>query len=151
MTYHRHIDYRNEESDTYVYHPINSFHLLKRSSSWIPRLKKWLPKKILKKYDLTLLSSEYVRACCSLANIQEYHDIDVNEMAEGMIINMQNGRKFWSKSELTSSDLYNIGKEARKLGYFSGAVKWLKVALQKAKIENQPKNYQNRIRFVHLH
>ena len=115
---------------------------------WIPKIKKWLPKYLHNNYDFTSLALEYVRACSSLADMQEYHDIDLSQMSQGIIRNLQSGCIFMSKSNLTSSDMFNIGMEARKLSYFSGALKWFKASIERAKEENKPKNYYRKIRYL---
>ena len=115
---------------------------------WIPKLKKWLPKHLYNNYDFASLASEYVRACSSLADMQEYHDIDLSQMSQGIIRNMRSGHMFMSKSKLTSSDLFNIGKEARRLTYFSGALRWFNASIERAKEENKPKDYYKKIRYL---
>ena len=98
-------------------------------------------------YDIPSLSSQYMKACASLANIQEYHDIDLSDLTQGIIRNMPDGRIFLAKSGLDSSDLFNIGKEARKFAFSGGAVKWFIAALKKANRENQSKDYCKRIKY----
>ena len=42
--YFRSVDFdENTETSEYVKHPINAFHLLQRTSQWIPKLKKAIP------------------------------------------------------------------------------------------------------------
>ena len=120
---------------------------MKRTSNFIPKIKKWLPKELAKYYDIPSLSSQYIKACASLANIQEYHDIDLSDITQGIIRNIPDGRIFLAKSGLDSSDLFNIGKEARKFAFFDGAVKWFIAAIKKANIENQSKDYCKRIKY----
>ena len=43
-TYLKSVDFDEEiETDEYVKHPINAFHLLQRTSNWIPKLQKTIP------------------------------------------------------------------------------------------------------------
>ena len=77
--------FRNTESLQYVYHPINSFNLIKRAKKWIPKLKLWLPDHILKQYDILNLPDEYLRACHGLADIQEHFDLNTLNISNGII------------------------------------------------------------------
>ena len=59
--------------------------MLKRSSKWIPRLSKWLPKHYLKNYNIPTLSEQFIRACHGLADIQEFYDANPMDIANGII------------------------------------------------------------------
>ena len=125
--------FRENETSEYVHHPINAFHLLKRSSKFIPKLKKWLPKKLYSFYDIKTLSEQYIRACQGLADIQEFHDTDPMDIANGIIKNTENGLNYQANSKLNSMDLVNIAKEAKDIFYYDANVKWLTAALKISK------------------
>ena len=91
-------------SKSQLYHPITTFNLLKNLYS----------SKILEE------------AASGIVDIQEYFEFDPLILARGNIIDQENGQKYISASELKSSDLFNIAKEARKAYNYEGAVKWLK-------------------------
>ena len=81
-----------------------------------------------------------------MADILEYHNIDLMDFANGVIRTFDATYKAHSK--LTSADLLNIGKEAQTAGYLDGSVKWLIAALDRAKEENQHDRCLSKLRSV---
>lgn len=139
--------FRHSETNEYVYHPINAFHLIKRAYAWIPKFSKWLPNHILQNYDILNLSKQYLRACHGLADIQEHFDLDPNDMAEGRIItNGRFNKIFAAYTSLDSEDLVNIANEAKNVHYYDASPKWLLAALRKAKQEHKSDIYIQKIR-----
>ena len=120
--------------------------MLKRSSKWIPKLSKWLPKNLLKNYDIPTLSEQFVRSCHGLADIQEFHDANPVDIANGIIKNVESGDIYEAKSKLDSLDLITIAREAKDVYYYDGNVKWLTAALKMAKEEKQSSKFISRIR-----
>ena len=56
------------------------------------------------------------------------------------------GKIFQAASELSSKDLLQIANQAKSAKYFDGYVKWLNIALSKAKAENATKNHVKSIK-----
>ena len=56
------------------------------------------------------------------------------------------GKIFQASSELSSNDLLQIANQAKSAKYFDGYVKWLNIALSKAKAENATKNHVKSIK-----
>ena len=56
------------------------------------------------------------------------------------------GKIFQAASELSSNDLLQIANQAKSAKYFDGYVKWLNIALSKAKAENATKNHVKSIK-----
>ena len=135
--------YRNEESNEYVYHPINTLQLLKRISKLLSKFSKITPSI---KSDFQSLLDDQIRAYHGIADIHEFYGIELSELAEGKIKNYITGKIYQSKSQLNSRDLLEIAKEAKKVKYLDGYVKWLNIALIKAKKEKRDKNYINTIK-----
>ena len=67
---------------SYVYHPINALHLLKRTSTMMPKLIRKNPK-IQFNYNFTELREDYSRAYHGLADINEYFQINLKKFAYG--------------------------------------------------------------------
>ena len=70
----------------------------------------------------------------------------LNELAKGQIRDYKTGKIYQAGSPLTSMDLLEIAKEAKKVKYLDGYVDWLNAALKKVKKENRSRNQINMIR-----
>ena len=98
------------------------------------------------KSDFQSLLDDQIRAYHGIADIHEFYGTELSELAEGKIKNCITGKIYQSKSQLNSRDLLEIAKEAKKVKYLDGYVKWLNIALIKAKKEKRDKNYINTIK-----
>ena len=136
----RFLIFRYDESSTYVYHPINAFHLLKRLAHTLPKLKKNIPKMIFG-YNYSTLSNDYVRTMHGIADLHEFHNLNILQIAKGIIKDEVSGKFYISKSGLNSSDLLQIAKEAKNTNYLDGYVDWLKAALKVARDEKGSSKY----------
>ena len=96
-----------ESCEDYMFHPINAYHSLTRVSKYLAKLVK-LPKLYEKSLaDPIMIESQ---AAQGLINIQDFHDVDVMDIANGNI------KGFQSKSALTANELYFITKTAMQNG-----------------------------------
>ena len=96
-----------ESCEDYMFHPINAYHSLTRVSKYLSKLVK-LPKLYEKSLaDPIMIESQ---AAQGLINIQDSHDVDAMDIANGNI------KGFQSKSALTANELYFITKTAMKNG-----------------------------------
>ena len=123
-----------DESLEYVFNPINALHLLKRLSQWIPRLKVKIPK-LKFMYNGRSLLDDYKTALHGMVEIQEYFDLDANDLAKGRIKDFRTGKVYQSNSNLTSNELYEISKEAKNADYLNNYVDWLIATLEQAIVE----------------
>ena len=137
--------FRETESKEYVYHPINAFHLLKRTAKWIPKIKKIIPGFEFK-FNLPQMSDIYVGAVLGLADIHEHYNMNTLDLANGTIKDWNTGKIYNSNSHLTSEELVKIANEAKNILYLDGVVNWLDAALKKAKEENQGSKYCSSIK-----
>ena len=96
-----------ESCEDYMFHPINVYHSLARVSKYLSNLVK-LPKLYKKSFADTIMTES--QAAQGLINIQDFHDVDVMDIANGNI------KGFQSKSSLTANELYFIAKTAMKNG-----------------------------------
>ena len=96
-----------ESCEDYMFHPINVYHSLTRLSKYLSKLVK-LPKLYKKSLADTIMTES--QAAQGLINIQDFHDVDVMDIANGNI------KGFQSKSALTANELYFIAKTAAKNG-----------------------------------
>ena len=120
----------------YVYHPINALHLLKRTAVWMPKLKSKLPN-LKFDYNLRFLFDDYLQAHYGLAELHEHYDLNPIDIANSEIKDIVSGKVYKSNSQLDSSDLLRIAKEAKSSNYLDGYVNWLSAVLIKAEEENQ--------------
>ena len=58
---------------------------MKRTLTWLPRLRPWLPEGILKQYNIKDLPKQFSRACHALADIQEYFQLGLKQFANGYL------------------------------------------------------------------
>ena len=131
------VDYEPDESpENYVYHPINAFHMLKRCAAWLPVL---LPqddiiKKVFSHHHETALSAY------GILDLQEYHNLNIDDVANGLIIDAMTGEKYQSKTNLTLEEILSIANAALQSRYLDAHINWLKkaleVAIQKKKDED---------------
>ena len=134
-----------DESLEYVFNPINALHLLKRLSQWIPRLKSKIPKlKFI--YNARSLLDDYKTALHGMVEIQEYFDLDTNELARGRITDFRTGKVYQSNSQLTSNELFEISKEAKNADYLNNYVDWLTATLKQAIIEKSSSKFISKLR-----
>ena len=96
-----------ESCEDYMFHPINVYHSLTRVSKYLSNLVK-LPKLYKKSLADTIMTES--QAAQGLINIQDFHDVDVMDIANGNI------KGFQSKSSLTANELYFIAKTAMQNG-----------------------------------
>ena len=79
-----------------MYHPINAFHLLKRTAKWIPKIKKIIPGFEFK-FNLPQVSDIYVGAVLGLADIHEHYNMNTLDLANGTIKDWNTGKIYNSK------------------------------------------------------
>ena len=137
--------FRHNGSSEYVHHPINVFHMLKRLSHIPPKLQKIIPKTIFN-YNYTTLLNDYVRALHGLADLHEYNDVNILQIAKGIIKDETTGKVYSSKSGLNSSDLLKVAQEAKNVNYLDGFVDWLRAALKVAKDEKRTSKHISAIK-----
>ena len=128
---------RDEENSNYVFHPINAFHLLERTTyilKWIPKLK-MISQDIDFDFDLESLKEDFDRAHHGLADLQEYVDLNPDDIANGVIKDPNDEQIYASKSGLTSMNLLNVASEANAVNYLEGFIQWLTSALHKVETE----------------
>ena len=114
--------------------------MLKRLAHIPPKLQNIIPKTIFN-YNYVTLSNDYVRALHGLADLHEYNNLNLLQIAKGIIKDEVSGKSYISESRLNSSDLFQIPKEAKTVNYLDGYVDWLKAALKVAKDEKGSSKY----------
>ena len=124
---------RDEENPNYVFHPINAFHLLERTTyilKWIPKLK-MISQDIDFDFDLESLKEDFDRAHHGLADLQEYVDLNPDDIANGIIKDPNDEQIYASKSGLTSMNLLNVASEANAVNYLEGCHQTFHATLNK--------------------
>ena len=124
------------ETTEYSYHPINAYHLLQRTSKWLPKLQKLLPKLKIG-FNLPNNFDANIGSAVGISDLQEYHNLDPMDIIQGKIYDHFKKKFFYSKSNLTSSDVLKIASTARDSNYLDNYVTWLQNALILAKIEGK--------------
>ena len=132
-----HIHFSTDESPDYVYHPVNSFHLMERTvfiNQMIPQIKKVLPD-LQFEIDSESLLHDYKRAHHGLADLHEFTNLDTEDIANGIIRDKVANKTYVANSGLNAINLVNIAKEAEDVFYIKGVVNWFKAALKRSEIE----------------
>ena len=119
--------------------------MLQRTTKYWPKLKKVIPEL---SFSFTLPSSTdaNIGAANGLADLQEFHNIDLEELMNGQITNYQTGQKYFSNSKLTPSEALKVATAARDAKYPEAYVLWTKAALEVAKLENKDKKFVSAIK-----
>ena len=130
----------NFETDEYVKHPINAFHLLQRTSQWLPKLKKVIPN-LEVDVNFPTVTDAVFEASNGLADLLEHYDMKPSELVKGQIKSFVTGKIYPAKSKLTSNEIIRIANAAWKAQYYHGYVSWLEAALETAKGNFSHKTY----------
>ena len=128
--------FRHAEAPDYVYHPVNSFHMLERTTfilDFIPKLKRLMTLDF--RLDKKSILHDYKRAHHGLADLHEYFSVDPGEIAKGVIKHKATNQVFCSKSPLTPQNMVNVAMEAEAENYMEGFVNWLTATLKIAEMD----------------
>ena len=100
----------SETSETcqYVYHPINAFHLLQRTTKWIPKLTKLIPNLDFK-FSLPNSQDANVGAANGIADLQEHYLTNPLELVSGIVKDYESDTLYQANSNLTSQETLVIG------------------------------------------
>ena len=134
---------------SFISHPINSYHLLQRSAQLWPKYilmtKKFfssLPKKVSKR--LTNIPKHLSKiqfatetdftdgAINGLFNLQNYYELQSDDIAEGNILESDRERGSDPRVEISSDECVFIAEQAGRRKQLHLAVGWLQTALQRA-------------------
>ena len=95
-------------SEKYVHHPINAFHLMKRAVQYWPTIG-------LKNVSIPEKSDFIFGASFGLVSIQAYHDLEMFDMAKGIIKDPMQGRIWNACKNISSDELTIIASTAKKV------------------------------------
>ncbi len=85
-------------------------------------------------------------AAHGLADIHEYYDMNVTDMAAGNLMDHVNDIVYSAKSNLSSADLVQVALAAKKANYLDDWVTLAKTALWAAKAEGKTSKYLSPIK-----
>ena len=133
------------QNPEYVLHPINAFHLMKRSFQWWPKLLKKFPQK-LKNIQVPEKIDFIFGASYGILSIWAFHDLNILDLAKGQIIDPKIKQVYQSCKELSPEDMIIVGHTAKEVWRLNGQVDWLKAALKVAKSQKKPKDFQKSVK-----
>ena len=107
------------ETDEYVKHPINAYHLLQRTSQWLPKLQKVIPH-LPVNISLPTVTDAVFEASNGLADLLEHYDMKPSELVKGQIKSFVTGEIYLAKSNLTSNEILRVANAAWKAQYYHG-------------------------------
>ena len=128
----------------YVLHPVNAFHLMKRSFQWWPKLIKKFHS--LKNIRVPEKMDFIFGASYGMLSIWAFHDLNILDLAKGQIIDPKSQKVLQACKELSPEEMSIIGLTAKKIWKLNGHVEWLKAALQVSKLQKRPKTYQTSLK-----
>ena len=125
--------------------PINysnlNMHLSTRITKYLPKLKSLIPEL---EFKCTIPDVSDATAN-GLADIQEFHNLDLKKLAKGEISGYLTRKKMISNSKLTSKEMMKIASAAKESEYLESFIDWCHVALEAAKIEAQDEKFVKQI------
>ena len=133
------------ETEEYANHPINAYHLLQRTKKWMPKLMKLFPT-MTSEFNFPSHFDANVGSAIGISDLQEYHNLDTQDIMHGKITNYVTKQTFYSKSKLSSNDALKIASAAKESGYLENYVTWLQTALNFAKQENKSEKFLKNIK-----
>ena len=134
-------------AESYVFNPINAFHMLKRNSEWLPKL---LPNNSLYNqlfFNTTLTLQE---AAFGIVDVQEFYDLDINDIINGTLKDTNSGLWHHSENKLSLEEVLLIAEAAKSSNYFYRHVQWLESALSMAKNKKWVKKLQKNVKNAKL-
>ena len=125
--------------------PINysnlNMHIFNRITKYLPKLKSLMPE-LEFKYTIPDISDATANG---LADIQEFHNLDLKKLAKGEITGYLTRKKLMSNSKLTSKEMMKIASAARESEYLESFIDWCHVALEATKIEANDEKFAKKI------
>ena len=118
-----------KETCSYVFHPINAFHLLQRTIKWIPKVTKAIPSLDFQ-FSLPTSQDANVGAANGIADLQDHYNANPIDFIHGKVQDYENGSIYYANSNLTSQETLVIATAAKMAGYLDSYVSWCKAALQ---------------------
>ena len=127
-------------NSTFVYNPINAYHLVKRIINHLPKI----TNNIQIHKMLTNVSKEimFQQISNGLYQIEEHSYSTPSDIIEGIIQATPTSRKYHGNKKLEFDDVIAISKIARKFGNFDKEISWLEIALKLSPTVT----FQNRLR-----
>ena len=116
-------------AESYVFNPINAFHMLKRNMVWLPKL---LPNTSLYNQLFLNTSSTLQEAAFGIVDVQEFYDLNIDDLINGTIKDEYSGLCHHSEKKLSFQDVLLIAEAAKSSKYFDRHVQWLESALSMA-------------------
>ena len=81
-----------------------------------------------------------------IVDLQEYYDLNITDLGNGIIEDVRTGKLYKANSHLTLDDLVAMSEEAKNVEYFDNHVDWLTSTMERAIIENRPSRYIAKLR-----
>jgi hypothetical protein len=139
---HKVSSWRDDDPLSYVYHPINAFHLIKRTTTLWPQLFEdcSLSLEDATEEELTrfpALDDLHYGASVGLVNIELYYKDSGNtfiSLAKGIVMDPATNIAYQARHNLTHSDMLMVAEAARRVWRLDKHVEWTEAALEVAKI-----------------
>ena len=113
-------------AESYVFNPINAFHMLKRNVEWLPKL---LPNNSFYNQLFLNTRSTLQEATFGIVDVQEFYDLNIDDLINGTIKDANSGLSHHSEKKLSFQEVLMIAETAKSSKYFDRHVQWLESAL----------------------
>ena len=120
-------------ANQYVFHPINAFHLILRTAKWLPKL---FPDEGPIQYMFEDSDKKIGQAAYGIVDLQEFHDLKMMDIIQGVLHDPPSGRIFKSYKNLSLDEVLLIADSAKTSGFLDRVVEWYETALSMALDQN---------------
>ena len=134
-------------AESYVFNPINAFHMLKRNSEWLPKL---LPNNSLYNQLFLNTTSTLQEAAFGIVDVQEFYDLNIDDIINGTLKDANSGLCHHSEKKLSFQEVLFIAEAALSSNYLDRHVQWLESALSMTKNEKWIKKLQKSVKNAKL-
>ena len=124
-------------TEEYVYHPINAFNLVKRTT-------KFLPKVLNNTHIQTSFSFTnhiMLQLANAIYNLEEYYAITPKDLVNGIIRDSETSKIYKSSKKLELDDVLYIQDVAHLYWNYDKQISWLEIALKLAKSKKDSIRY----------
>ena len=134
----------SEETENYLSHPINAFHLIQRCAKWYPKLfEPSSPYFHIFEHPKSILE----QSAFGLVDLQVFHNFEIEKLVQGIIEDPVTKEKFVSLKKLNFQEVFECAQAAKSSDHYHMYVKWLEMALKMVSKQNSTvaKNLEKQI------
>lgn len=136
-----------QETFEYVFHPINAYNLIKRTTKWYSKLNKAWPNFVYPLHP-NLLDAK-IGSAHGISAIREFYDLNPAEIVKGQLKDHLTGKIFQARSNLTLTDVLHIAEAAKEGEFYESCVLWHQLAVELATNKKPMKKLLKKAKELH--